>query len=117
MLIGVEITNPTVITTFTSNRTRLNLPALAFAAALATMAAFSCTLGPALLLQKRKTAPRLQSAFLFSQAALTVAILVMSALLFTTSMNMWTTSSGSLLLLSFVSQRRHCSSWGIQLEA
>lgn len=74
----------------------LDFTALAFSALVAMLATLGCMVGPALLLRDRnvesllrgarsagsRTGRRLQSAFVFSQAAFTVAILAVGLLLF-----------------------------------
>ncbi len=76
----------------------LDLAALAFAAAMTLLATLACSIGPALLLRGKnlealqrdgglrtagsRTGRRLQSLFIFSQSAITVAILSLSLLLF-----------------------------------
>lgn len=83
--------------------------ALAFAVAAALLAALACVLGPALVLQGNnleamlregvrtagsRTGRRLQSAFVFAQSALTVAILAVGLLLFLSYQAMLNTDLG-----------------------
>ena len=88
----------------------VNLAALAFAAAVALFAAMACTAGPALLLRNAnlegtlreagtrtsgsRSGSRLQKIFVFSQAALTVAILAVGLLLFISYRAMLLTDTG-----------------------
>ena len=88
---------------------RLDLGALVFASIAALIATLACVIGPALVLQGRnidtmmregvrtagsRTGRRLQSAFLFAQSALTVAILGVGLLLFMSYRAMLNTDLG-----------------------
>jgi predicted permease len=86
----------------------LDLTALAFAAAIALLATIACMVGPAILLREKnfesllrqaktagsRTGRRLQNAFVFSQAALTVTILAVGLLLFISYQAMLRTDVG-----------------------
>ena len=88
----------------------VNLAALVFAASTALCAAVACAIGPALLVRKdslesllreggmrtagSRTGRRLQNLFVFSQAALTVAILTVGLLLFISYRSMLQTDIG-----------------------
>ena len=88
---------------------RLDPGALAFAGLVALMATLACVIGPALVLQGKnldamlregvrtagsRTGQRLQSVFVFSQSALTVAILAVGLLLFLSYQAMLRTDLG-----------------------
>ena len=88
---------------------RLDLGALTLAAIIALLATVACVIGPALILQGKnldamlregvrtagtRTGRRLQSVFVFSQSALTVAILAMGLLLFLSYRAMLNTDLG-----------------------
>lgn len=87
---------------------RLDFTALAFAAGIAVVSAMSCLVGPLVLLQEgtfegslrggravgSRGGRRLQNAFVFSQAALTVTILVLGLLLLVSYQAMERTDTG-----------------------